>query len=316
MKIFTTLSLITIFSEKIFAQNVCSTLSPCDIYYNETAEGAITINKVKITNATPQYKLPSVCDPDWNWEKGVDWSNKTLNPCGINIVSPVVSQGSCGSCYAFSSAGAIESQYALRNLLTFDDVVTPPAVGLAPTISQQQILDCTYNIVPNGRSFLNKACSGGNPKITFDWAINTEFNFCTTNSYPYTGRKGTCQSVCTHVTAIDAQNDLEPSEDGLIQGLRTGPVAVSIQANKPIFTNSVSVYSSNPNDCGLKGGHSVLLVGFEANPFNATRVYWKIKNSWGQNDGALGYWYLLRNPGFVQGQCGIAQNPSQPLIAS
>lgn len=97
----------------------------------------------------------------------IDWKINT-------VAFPAVrNQGSCGSCWAVSSATVIEGLYAIKGGLT--DVTTGP-------ISEQDLLDCTP--VSNG-------CDGGWP----DWA----FYYTKTNSvangylYPYTGVKAACR---------------------------------------------------------------------------------------------------------------------------
>ena len=42
--------------------------------------------------------------------------------------------------------------------------------------------------------------------------------------------------------------------------------------------------------------------------------YWKVKNSWGANWGDHGYIYLARGISDPRGQCGIAMQPSYPIV--
>ena len=55
----------------------------------------------------------------------VDWTAQ-------GKVTAVRNQGSCGSCWAFSAAAAIEAAYLLKSGTTLD-------------LSEQQLVDCTYD---------------------------------------------------------------------------------------------------------------------------------------------------------------------------
>jgi hypothetical protein len=313
-KIFKLLSIIAVFYQSVIADTtVCSSLTPCSIDYDSPT--------IQYTDIIRQ--LPSACThTQFNSTTEIDWSDREKNPCLINVVNPPSSnlvQGTCGSCYAFAAAGAIESAYAIKNLLTFDTNITtpiPPAVGFAPAISPQQIMDCSYNYETLNNKIFNEGCNGGAAKVAYRWASETSTTLCTSNSYPYRGKRGICNPVCTPVTTVFSQTNI-PSNNtaAILSALNFGPVSVVIQADKPIFTNHVSVYSLNPNDCGQVQNHAVLLVGVEPNPFDPTKSYWKIRNSWGAKVGAFGYWYLLKD-GYPapQGQCGIAIRPSQPVL--
>ena len=59
-------------------------------------------------------------------------------------VSNVKDQGNCGSCWTFSTTGAIESRYAIRY------------GGKMPLVSEQQLIDCA-------QAFDNHGCNGGLP---------------------------------------------------------------------------------------------------------------------------------------------------------
>ena len=65
-------------------------------------------------------------------------------------VSDVKNQGACGSCWAFSATGAIESAYSIKN----KEMVN---------FSEQQMVDCS---IETG----NMGCGGGLMDYAFDYA--------------------------------------------------------------------------------------------------------------------------------------------------
>lgn len=66
------------------------------------------------------------------------------------MVSPVKNQGACGSCWSFSTVGAMESHW---NIL---------GKGKNLTFSEQQLVDCAGD-------FDNHGCNGGLPSHAFEY---------------------------------------------------------------------------------------------------------------------------------------------------
>jgi hypothetical protein len=57
--------------------------------------------------------------------------------------------------------------------------------------------------------------------------------------------------------------------------------------------------------------HGVLLVGYGT---DSGKDYWIVKNSWGDSWGEEGFIRMQRNIKADAGKCGIAMEPSYPLI--
>jgi len=97
-------------------------------------------------------------------EEPIDWRKYDNNGKTVNAVHPVRDQGSCGSCWAFSAIGAIESaEFIARNF-----------EGRINTYSEQQLVDCDLTCY---------GCQGGLMKNAFTYYTK---NFLVEDSaYPY-----------------------------------------------------------------------------------------------------------------------------------
>ena len=70
----------------------------------------------------------------------------------------------------------------------------------------------------------------------------------------------------------------------------------------------------NDPACGTTLDHGVLTVGYGVN--SAGQNYYIVKNSWSSSWGDAGYIYIARNSvaSSTKGICGIAMEPSAPIV--
>mgnify|MGYP001409031745 CR=1 FL=1 len=66
-------------------------------------------------------------------------------------------------------------------------------------------------------------------------------------------------------------------------------------------------------DCGTQLDHGVLVVGYGYDR-EFDMKYWIIKNSWGNQWGENGYIRIQRDIEDDRGLCGIAMDPSIPIV--
>jgi len=252
------------------------------------------------------YKMPTDMYGDapflgnhtWNGEEladAVDWTQK-------NAVTPVKNQGHCGSCWAFSTTGAIEGAYAISS-------------GKLVSISEQQLVDCDGS---------DLGCKGGSMNNGFNFAKANDM--CTESSYKYesggTQKKGSCRSsgctvgvpkaTVTGYKGLAAIPRLIPASlNTMMSAVQQQPVSVAIEADKKIFQSYKSGVLSDAA-CGTSLDHGVLVVGYGSDAKYGD--YWKVKNSWGTTYGEAGYIRLGRAGG--RGECGILLSPSYPVVSS
>ena len=89
---------------------------------------------------------------------------------GNSILPPVLNQGQCGSCWAFSAAEALSSLYNINNKASL-------------VFSPEYLVDCSRN---GG----NSGCNGGTYQAAFTYTATNGIDL--NSAYPYTGKQTTC----------------------------------------------------------------------------------------------------------------------------
>ncbi len=195
--------------------------------------------------------------------ESLDWRSK-------GGVSPIKNQGDCGSCWAFSTIGFLESQSLIVN-------------KKSEIYSEQQLVDCDHNG--------DEGCNGGLMQTALKYiqqkGIETEKN------YPYHAKDQKCKYKKADVvhTVSDVKCFEKISNADLQSMVATvGPLAIAVDAD------SFMSYSSGVLKCkGKQLNHGVLLVGY-------TPTTWIIKNSWGKDWGEKGF---VRVHNTNRNNCGV-----------
>ncbi|XP_075048785.1 cathepsin K-like isoform X1 [Mixophyes fleayi] len=203
-------------------------------------------------------------------------------------VTPVRNQGSCGSCWAFSSVGALEGQLKKT---------TKKIVVLSP----QNLVDCVKK---------NDGCGGGYMTNAFEYVRDNK-GIDSEAAYPYVGEDQTCNYTTAGKAAkCKSYKEVQKgSEKALKKAVGTiGPVSVGIDASLSSFQfYSKGVYYDQ--NCDAEAiNHAVLAVGYGA---QKKSKYWIVKNSWGEEWGDKGYILMARDK---DNACGISNLASYPLM--
>ncbi|KAM3614783.1 uncharacterized protein V6R79_018972 [Siganus canaliculatus] len=217
-----------------------------------------------------------------NAPDSMDWRQK-------GAVTAVKMQGSCGSCWAFSAAGALEGQLA-------------KTTGKLVDLSPQNLVDCSTK-------YGNQGCNGGFMHHAFQYVIDNH-GIDSDASYPYAGRDQPCRYNPRYRAANCSTYSFLPEGDegALKEAVATiGPISVAIDATRPLFAFYRSGVYNDPS-CSKSVNHAVLTVGYGT--LNG-QDYWLVKNSWGVQFGDKGYIRMSRNK---HNQCGIALYGCYPVM--
>ncbi|KAL3695757.1 hypothetical protein R1sor_009833 [Riccia sorocarpa] len=223
--------------------------------------------------------------PTDNLPEAFDWRD-------AGAVTEVKDQGGCGSCWAFSTTGAVEGAHFL-------------STGKLVSLSEQQLVDCDHVCDPVDPMSCDAGCNGGLMTNAYEY-IKEAGGLMKEADYGYTGQDGTCKFNSNKLVA-KVKNFTEVPVDEAQMGaylVNYGPLAVGINA---AFMQTYIGGVSCPIICSKRNiDHGVLIVGYGVHGFTPVRLsykpYWIIKNSWGANWGEHGYYKLCRG----YGECGIS----------
>ncbi|ALC40963.1 maker29 [Drosophila busckii] len=209
-----------------------------------------------------------------NAPSSLDWRSR-------GAVTGVKNQGQCGSCWAFSAAGALEGQHFLKT-------------GKLISLSEQNLVDCT-----GGAPYRNLGCSGGWPDKALKYVQDNK-GINAHSTYPYDEKKKECRYNKNAVAAtVRSVGYVAKNEEALrVAVAEKGPISVCITVTKNFQSYKSGVF--NDSSCrGKQINHAVVVVGYGR---DGNSDYWLVKNSWG-NWGEGGYIRMARNQ---RNQCQIA----------
>lgn len=249
-----------------------------DMTVEEVAEKMLGLQVPVESDATNTY----VPDDHEKLPKSVDYRK-------LGYVTPIRNQGSCGSCWAFSSVGALEGQLM-------------KTTGQLVELSPQNLVDCVKE---------NDGCGGGYMTNAFNY-VKTNQGIDSEEAYPYVGEDQQCAyNKSGKAAACRGFKEVQKgSERALTSAVaKVGPVSVGIDAMQSTFQFYKRGVYYDPNCDKENINHAVLAVGYGVTPKG--KKYWIVKNSWGEEWGKQGYVLMARNR---NNACGIANLASFPVM--
>ncbi|HUW96873.1 MAG TPA: C1 family peptidase [Anaerolineae bacterium] len=199
----------------------------------------------------------------------------SFNWCDYGACTPVKNQGGCGSCWAFSTVGILES-----NILYQD--------GLERDLSEQYLLSCNTN---------GWDCGGGWFAHDYhEWKFppgEPEAGAVNEIDFPYTAEDDECNPPYIHREKIadwyyvGGSSGIPPVADIKQAILDHGPVSAAMCTGTAFGNYGGGVFEIN--EC-TKPNHAVVLVGWDDNL--GTNGAWRLRNSWGPSWGEAGYMWI------------------------
>ena len=197
---------------------------------------------------------------------------EAFNWCDQGGCTPVRDQGFCGSCWAFATVGALESNIKIQD-------------GLQNDLSEQYLVSCNTE---------GWGCDGGWWAHNYhSWKIppgEPDAGAVGEADFPYSAKDDPCGPPHSHQEKIHSWHYIGngwsvPSAADVKQAiLDYGPVSVAVCVGPGFQRYSGGVFETH--ECTLVN-HAVVLVGWDDS--QGAQGVWSLRNSWGAGWGEGGY---------------------------
>jgi C1A family cysteine protease len=240
-------------------------------------------------NPAMEYTIPQICglvEPK-GWRKHAKFEDmemylsasltSSFDWRGVQGGSTSVkNQGSCGSCWAFSTVAPLETLISLR-------------CGKTEDLSEQYLVSCNQS---------GWGCQGGWFAHDYhEWLIptskgETDMGAVLETNFGYQASNVACNAPHSHPYKITDWKFIGgyavPSVAAIKQAIQTyGPVSAAVCVGSKFQAYKSGIFDANES-CSGTVNHAITLVGWN-DDLGTDNGYWILKNSWGTGWGESGY---------------------------
>ena len=227
----------------------------------------------------------------------LDWRNRG----GMNYMTVVKDQGSCGACWAYSTIAVIEALYNIQTGVFSTQVTPVMKTSILPEVSYRQekinkgprILALDYpDLSEQDLISCSEAgdCSGGYEYMALNYIHNQ--GIVSEDCFPYAGDFVNCELCADWERTITRIKDWSWVTKATVDKqlvkmvLQSGPLIFYMEVYSDFYHYRSGIYEPVAS-ASYEGAHSVAAVGYDEK-----NDYWICKNSWGKNWGENGYFRI------------------------
>ena len=222
---------------------------------------------------TGREKVLTLQEPLTGVSASLDWRAN-----GGNFVTPVRNQGNCGSCWAFATTAALESYILINDTGPNRDDNRAEEI----LVSCSSAGSCNGGYIGTASEYIRN--TGIPPETYFPYTASSADDSCSNAQVGW-------QNNVYKIASWSYVNTTSVSIEAIKNALNSyGPLVTTFDVYQDFDYYKTGVYEHVYGN--LRGGHAVLIVGYNDDVGVSGGGYFIVKNSWGTGWGESGYFNI------------------------